>query len=148
MFFIASKWSVAAVLNVFYLVILLKLSCTTVKNLMYAMLLDCTVNNCKTSFHGRISFLRQIFVRYSVQCFNRPAQNLPVMSESDGIWGALLTSCADKDINVTLNKWCRQSHHGVFTSVAQFLTNVIQFQSFPEELKARIYKSDFSKQWK
>ena len=46
MFFIAvivSKRSVAAVLNVFYLVILLKLSCTTIKNLMCAVLLDCTI---------------------------------------------------------------------------------------------------------
>ena len=40
---IASKGSVAAVLKVFYLVILLKLSCTTIKNFMCAMLPDCAV---------------------------------------------------------------------------------------------------------
>ena len=47
MFFIAviaSKGRVAAVLKVFYLVILLKLSCTTIKNLICAMLPDSTVH--------------------------------------------------------------------------------------------------------
>ena len=40
---IASKGSVAAGLKVFYRVILLKLSCITIKILMCAMLPDCTV---------------------------------------------------------------------------------------------------------
>ena len=44
---IASKGSVAAVSKVFYLVILLKLSYTTIRNLMCAMLPDCTVYELK-----------------------------------------------------------------------------------------------------